>query len=117
MGFTATRLERLLTIFGSPVAPVVNVTVDGLTLRDSAYTYMAPHGLPSGGDWGLQREGAVSLNGTVGVAIRRCLFEDLDGNAVYIGGRHRRLVLEHNEFVRVGDSAIAAWGDTCAPDD
>ena len=112
LGFTATRLERLLTMYGSPSAPVTNVTIDGLTLRDTSYTYMKPHGLPSGGDWALQREGAVSLNGTVGVAIRHCLFEDLDGNAVYIGGRHRQLVIERNEFVRVGDSAIAAWGDT-----
>ena len=34
----------------------------------------------SGGDWALDRFGAVFLQGTEGVTIEGCLFQQLDGN-------------------------------------
>ena len=43
-------------------------------------------GLPSGGDWGLERLGAVRLQGTESVTITGCLFTTLDGNAVFLDG-------------------------------
>ena len=47
-------------------------------MRDTSYTYMDPHGLPSGGDWGMTRLGALRLSGTEGVAVTGCTFERLD---------------------------------------
>ncbi len=41
----------LLNYSGTQSNPVVNVSVRGMTLRDTAYTYLDPHGAPSGGDW------------------------------------------------------------------
>ena len=46
---------------GSVVTPS---TITGVTLRDTRLTYLDPHGMPSGGDWALQRSGAVFLQGT-----------------------------------------------------
>jgi hypothetical protein len=68
--------------------------------------------LPSGGDWALQKQGAITMIGTEGVSISNNLFTRLDGNGVFIGGYHRGLALTDNEFVFIGDSAMASWGDT-----
>ena len=111
-GFTATRLKTLINISGTMAAPVRDVTIEGLVLRDTAYTYFEPHGLPSGGDWALQRQGAVTLEGTEGVRIAGNLFTALDGIGVFAGGYHRGLAIEANEFAGLGESAIALWGDT-----
>jgi hypothetical protein len=42
--FVATDLKVLINITGSKSKPVANVTIAGLTLRDTSYTYMDPHG-------------------------------------------------------------------------
>jgi hypothetical protein len=45
---------------GPPAETVANVTVRGIGFRDSKPTFLEPHGIPSGGDWSLQRTAAVS---------------------------------------------------------
>ena len=39
------------------------VALCGLTLTGQRPTYLEPHGTPSGGDWGLERLGALRLKG------------------------------------------------------
>ena len=58
---------------------VRNVTVAGLAFRASRYTYMDTHAVPSGGDWALDRNGAIFFQGTERVTVRNCSFERLDG--------------------------------------
>ena len=62
-GFAITWVRSLLLLNGTKTEPVVNVTVSGVGFRDARATYMDPHGVPSGGDWGLQRSGAIMLDG------------------------------------------------------
>jgi len=45
------QTKWLFNITGTMAAPVEDVSLIGLGLRDTAYTYMDPHGIPSGGDW------------------------------------------------------------------
>ena len=110
--FVATDAKELIKVVGTQAAPARHIAITGLTLRDTAYTYMDPHGLPSGGDWALQKQGAITLVGTEGVEVRDCLLTRLDGNGIFIGGYNRNLTVASNEFVYIGDSAMAAWGDT-----
>lgn len=44
----ATQVKWLFNITGSMENPVTDITIRGLGLRDTAYTYMDPHGIPSG---------------------------------------------------------------------
>ena len=37
------------------------ISIMGVNFKDSAYTYMDPHGMPSGGDWALERMGVLFL--------------------------------------------------------
>ena len=62
--FVATSLKVLFNISGTKQAPAHHMAITGVTLRDTAYTYFDPHGLPSGGDWGLQKQGAITIVGS-----------------------------------------------------
>ena len=101
----ATDLQDYITIMGSAPGrggeggPVTGVTIRGITIRDAGATYLEPHGMPSGGDWGLQRRGAVYLEGTEGVTIEACLFTRNDGNAVMLSGYNRDTLLKDIEAV------------------
>ena len=67
--WVATKLRTLINISASMEQPAVNITIAGLTFADTRYTYLDPHGMPTGGDWALQRSGAITAEGTVGLAI------------------------------------------------
>ena len=112
MKFVATHFQTLIDVQGSMSSPVRNITLQGIKFTGAAYTYMEPHGVPSGGDWALQRMGAIFLEGTEHVTVQGCLFERLDGNAVFLSGYTRDVLIQDNEFVWIGDSAMAAWGYT-----
>jgi hypothetical protein len=52
--FVATQTKVLWNITGSQATPVQDVTIRGLEIRDTAYTYLGTdkadlHGMPSGG--------------------------------------------------------------------
>eukprot|EP00005_Dracoamoeba_jomungandri_P000463 CAMPEP_0174252392 /NCGR_PEP_ID=MMETSP0439-20130205/1880_1 /TAXON_ID=0 /ORGANISM="Stereomyxa ramosa, Strain Chinc5" /LENGTH=754 /DNA_ID=CAMNT_0015332915 /DNA_START=107 /DNA_END=2368 /DNA_ORIENTATION=+ len=109
--FVVTNLKIMVSLVGSQSSPVKNVLFQGLGFRDAAYTYLDPHGMPSGGDWGLQRTGAVYLEGTENVVIDSCTFLRVDGNAVMISGYNRHATVSRSEFAWIGDTAIASWGN------
>mmetsp|Transcript_4480 Transcript_4480/g.11420 ORF Transcript_4480/g.11420 Transcript_4480/m.11420 type:complete len:899 (+) Transcript_4480:19-2715(+) len=103
-------LTELILLKGTQEAPVKNVSIAGITFTGQKPTYLEPHGHPSGGDWGLERVGAIRLNGTEGVTIDRCLFTRLDGNAIFLDGYSRNATISKSEFTSLGCSAIALWG-------
>lgn len=110
--FVVPMLKVLLSVKGSSDHPAKGVTIKGVTFRDTVYTYLDPHGMPSGGDWGLQRTAALFFEGTVNTLVQQCIFERLDGNGIMISGFNRNTTVYRNEFLWIGDTAIASWGDT-----
>merc|ERR1740130_502527 len=80
------QVKTLLNISGTQWAPVKDLTLDGLTFKSSRYTYMDPHGVPSAGDWSLDRNGALFLQGTENLKVQNSIFDRLDGNGVMISG-------------------------------
>ncbi len=106
------KLRTLLNLTGTRWAPVKNVTHSGISYRATRYTYMDPHGVPSAGDWALDRVGAVFLQGTEGVEFDGCSFERLDGNALFVSGYNRYATVKDSDFAFIGGNAVAAWGYT-----
>jgi len=104
--------QVLLNITGTQWNPVKDVKITGISFEASAYTYMNPHGVPSGGDWALERYAAVFLEGTEDAVIENCNFERLDGNGLMISGYNRRALIKDSDFAYIGGSGIAAWGYT-----
>lgn len=69
--FVAIVQHTLLNVTGaSPASPVRNLVVRGLGFRDTAWTMMEPHAVPSGGDWGLERMGALYFESTEDLLVR-----------------------------------------------
>lgn len=96
----------------SSIKPVVNVTFLNVGFRDAAQTVMEAHGLPSAGDWALQRTAAVMLEGTEHVKFDGCKFKYLGGIAYMLSGYNRQSRVDRSEFAHIGGSAMAAWGYT-----
>ena len=114
--FEATNLKHLIRIVGNQSNPVMNVSLRGVGLKDTAYTYMDPHEMVSGGDWSLARSGAVFVEGAVGVTIEGCNFTRLDSNAVTVSGYARNVSIIGNSFTWIGGNTIALMGKTTMPD-
>jgi hypothetical protein len=112
-GFVVPQLKALFNVTGlSPDAPARDITITGLGLRDTAYTYMDPHSLPSGGDWALERSAVVFIENAIGIDVQYNVFERVDGNCVILSGFVRNSTVSYNEFAWVGSTAVAAWGNT-----
>jgi hypothetical protein len=111
----AVGLKHLFNVTGTQAAPVTDVSFVGVGFRDTALTYMDPHGMPSGGDWSLERSAVLFAEGTVGLAVSGCVFERVDGNAVVLSAYTRNATITHNEFAWLGSSAVALWGNTYDP--
>ena len=103
-------LSTFFSVVGTPAAPVVNVTFAGLAFESGAPTFMAARGVPSGGDWALERDGILFFEGTEGTLVQGCSFSRIDGNAVFFSGYNRRAVVDRNAFALLGQSAVALWG-------
>ena len=87
--YVAVVLETLISINGTKAAPVKDITVQGITFRDAADITMEPWAVPSGGDWGLYRGGAIFIEGAEEITIQHNTFTRLDGNGVFVSGYTR----------------------------
>jgi hypothetical protein len=106
------QLQVLVNATGTQWNPVTSLTLQGITFTASAPTFMNPHGVPSAGDWALERTGAIFLQGTVGTAIKNCTLERLDGHGVMISGFNRNATIKYSNFAYIGGTGIASWGYT-----
>ena len=109
--------KTFVSIVGTQEAPVRNVRLLGVGMRDTAISYLDAHSMPSGGDWGLGRIAAVFIKGAVGTVIDSCAFQRLDGNAIMINGYARGTVIQNSNFHEIGDNIIAQLGETTGAGD
>merc|ERR1719399_1424791 len=110
--FVVPQKQVLVNASGTQWNPVKNVKLQGIKFSASKFTYMMPHGVPSAGDWALDRYGAVFLQGTENYLIDGCTFERLDGNGVMVSGYNRDATVQGSDFAYLGGNAVAAWGYT-----
>ena len=108
--FELATLKTLFELRGTQAAPVSGITFSSLTFTGSAETFLDPHGVPSGGDWALQRSAALFFEGTRNVTVEACDLIRLDGNAVMLSGYNQHANISHNTFLSTGATAIALWG-------
>ena len=112
LALAAPTLMTLLRVNATQANPLKGLTLQGIGFRDAAPTFLEPHGIPSGGDWALERMGALFFEGTTNLKISGCDFVRNDGNGVMLSGFNRFASIVGNHFAWTGDTAIAAWGRT-----
>ena len=108
--FEAPLLRCLVQLSGTPEAPVAGVTLRGITFTSAAASYLADHGVPTGGDWSITRVGALTVEGASDLMLEGLTFTRLDGNAVSLNGWTRDVTITGCEFSWLGESAVASWG-------
>lgn len=110
-GVSTAVLETLLSLQGTPTAPVTGVSLLGLTLTGSQPTFLTRlFRAPSGGDWSFADTAAVVAGGTAGLLVDACTFDRLGGNGLLLRGWNRGATVNGSTFTRLGDSAIVAAG-------
>ena len=105
-----TVLDRVIGIQGSMDDPVRNVVLTNLSFAHTATTFLKPYEVPSGGDWAIHRDGAVFVEGVNGFLLQNCRFDAPGGNGLFLSNYVRNAIIEGNEFVYTGDSAILSIG-------
>lgn len=110
-GFCSATINKLVHIEGNK-GVIENVTIEGLAFKHTSPSFFVPHGVPSGGDWALQRHAAILVEGSKHLRIHNCTFERIDGNAVMLSKFNRYSVISQNRFRWIGGTAVAAWGWT-----
>ena len=110
--FEVPQLRTLFNLSSSRWQPIVDVTIRGLTLTATRYSYMDPHGVPSAGDFAVPRSAAVLLDGTEGTTVSDCNLTRLDGNGLIVSGHNRNATVLNNTFSWIGDNAVVVWGKT-----
>ena len=114
LAVTATRW--LVNVSGTMSAPVTDVSIIGLGLRDTRDTQLDNHSMPSSGDWALPRSAVLFLEGSVNATVSGCVFERVDNNAVLLSAFNRGARIVANEFAWIGASAVVVWGNTYGGD-
>jgi len=72
MTTTMKTIDDVQCFTGTQWNPVQDVHLRNTKYTSSAATYMDRHGVPSAGDWALDRFGAVFLQGTESAVIDTC---------------------------------------------
>ena len=106
----AAQLAELVRVTGSRAAPVVGITLSGLTFAHTLTDFFLPYTVPSGGDWSFHDGGAVRLEGTERVRILSNAFSAPGGNGLQITAHNRATVVRGNHFAWTGASAIVSAG-------
>eukprot|EP01052_Picozoa_sp_SAG31_P034353 SAG31_NODE_4004_length_3672_cov_4.391548_2_plen_969_part_00 len=112
----ASTLITLISLRGDRDAPVTDVAISGLTFSSTRPTFMQKYRVVSSGDWAIYNGGAVQAAHSVGFVVELCTFSSLGGNGLILQGANMRATFRFNEFVDIGDSAMAAIGETAGID-
>jgi len=99
---------------GSKEAPVTNVKISGLTLTQTARTFMKTREALQRSDWMIYRGGAVYMNRTVQCEVSDCDFIDFGGNGIFFSGANQGNQVKNCHFKDGGASGVCFVGDQAA---
>jgi len=113
----AVRLRHLIEFQGTRQKPVRFVTLQGLTFRHAARTFMDNKEPMVRSDWTTYRGGAVFVNGAEDCTLADCFLDQVGGNAVFVNKYNRRIRVRGCHIANVGANGVAFVGDPNAARD
>ncbi len=96
------------------VRPVKHIRFEGIHFTGTARTFMKTIEPLLRSDWTIYRGGAIHLRGTENIEIINSDFEQLGGNAVFVDGYNRGIVIRGNRFHNSGASDVNFVGSFAA---
>ncbi|MGB2807421.1 MAG: PDZ domain-containing protein [Sedimentisphaerales bacterium] len=105
------RLRHLVEFRGSQENPVRFITLQCLTFRHTARTFMDTKEPLLRSDWAIYRGGAVLFNGTEDCGIENSTFDQVGGNAVFVNNYNRRIAIQGCHIFGAGASGVAFVGN------
>jgi len=103
-------LPQVIEFRGTKDRPVHDLNISGFRIAHTESTFLANYEVPSMGDWGIYRGGAVYLEGGEDIHVERCFFDAVGGNAVFLNNHNRRVKVYGNKFTEAGESAVCLVG-------
>ena len=107
----AVRLRHLIEFKGTAQHPVRFVTLEGLTFRHAARTFMDNKEPLLRSDWTTYRGAALFINGAEDCTIEDCFIDQVGGNAIFVNNYNRRVAVRGCHIARVGANGVALVGD------
>ena len=108
------RLRHLVELRGSRSEPVRNISLEGFVFRHAARTFMDTKEQLLRSDWTIYRGGAVFITGAEDVKVLDCEFDQVGGNAVFVSGYARRILVRGCHIHDTGASGICFVGHASA---
>lgn len=105
------RLRHLIEFAGTKEHPVKSVALRGMIFTAAARTFMENKESLLRSDWTIYRGGAVFLHGAEDCSIENCDFEQLGGNAIFISGYNRNLMVRSCLIRECGANGVAIVGE------
>lgn len=90
--------------------PAAGIVLEGLTITETRTTTLDRYEVPSGGDWAVARLAALVLENAEDITVKRCVFDQVGGNAVLLSNHVANSTIEDCEFDHMGDSGVVSLG-------
>ncbi len=111
--FVAANRNSAIEVRGEPGKPVSNIVFSGITITQTATTFMETYEVPSGGDWALYRGSALFVDGPADqIEVSNCMFDQVGGNALMFSNDVSNSRIVNNSFVNIGESAVLMVGSS-----
>ena len=105
-----TSLNHLIEIKGSADSPASTISIKGIRLEHTNRTFMEDYEPLLRSDWMIYRGAAVYLENAENCTIQGCELTNLGGNAIFMSGYNRNIIIEGNHIYSCGASAISFIG-------
>jgi len=104
------RLCHLVEFRGTQKEPVRFITLQGITFRHTARTFMDNKEPLLRSDWTTYRGGAILFNGAEDCTIQEATIDQVGGNAVFINKYNRRITIRDSIISEAGANGVAFVG-------
>jgi hypothetical protein len=104
------RLRHLIEFRGTPKDPVRFITLQGITFRHAARTFMDNKEPLLRSDWTTYRGGAIFFNGAEDCTIQGVTMDQVGGNAVFVNKYNRRITVKDSLISDAGANGVAFVG-------
>jgi hypothetical protein len=104
------RLRHLVEFRGTQKEPVRFITLQGITFRQAARTFMDNKEPLLRSDWTTYRGGAIFFNGAEDCTIQGATIDQVGGNAIFVNKYNRRITVKDSIISDAGANGIAFVG-------